>query len=77
MSKPVLEPTQPPIQWVPEALLLVPRSKNAWNYTSTPQYVFIAWCSVKETQGQLYLSPLPLDMVEDILLPYLFPTMFI
>jgi hypothetical protein len=26
---------------------LVPRSKNAWSYTSTPQYVFMAWCSVK------------------------------
>jgi hypothetical protein len=24
--------------------------KNAWSYTSTPQYVFMAWC-----QGQLYL----------------------
>jgi hypothetical protein len=50
-------PTQPPIQWVPEALSLgvkrlgreadhsPPSSaevKNAWNYTSTPQYVFMA-----------------------------------
>jgi hypothetical protein len=25
-------------------------------YTSTPQYAFMAWCSVKKTaQGQLYL----------------------
>jgi hypothetical protein len=23
-------------------------------YTSTPQYPFMAWCSVKKTQGQLY-----------------------
>jgi hypothetical protein len=25
----------------------VPRSENAWSYTSTPQYVFMAWCLVK------------------------------
>jgi hypothetical protein len=28
-------------------LHLVPRSKNEWNYTCTPQYAFMAWCSVK------------------------------
>jgi hypothetical protein len=28
-------------------LHLVPRSKNAWIYTSTPQYVFMACCLVK------------------------------
>jgi hypothetical protein len=22
-------------------------SKNVWSYTSTPQYAFMAWCSVK------------------------------
>jgi len=32
----------------------VPRSKNAWGYTSTPQYAFMAWWSVK-AQGKLYL----------------------
>jgi hypothetical protein len=21
--------------------------KNAWSYTSTPQYIFMAWCLVK------------------------------
>jgi hypothetical protein len=30
-------------------LHLVPRSKNALSYTSTPQYAFMAWCSVKTT----------------------------
>jgi hypothetical protein len=25
----------------------VPRSKNEWSYTSTPQYALIAWCLVK------------------------------
>jgi hypothetical protein len=25
----------------------MPRSKNAWRYTSTPQYAFMAWCLVK------------------------------
>jgi hypothetical protein len=33
---------------------LVPRLENEWSYTSTPQYEFMAWCSVKEAQGQLY-----------------------
>jgi hypothetical protein len=35
-------------------LHLVLRSKNEWSYTSTPQYAFMAWCSVKG-KGQLYL----------------------
>jgi hypothetical protein len=57
-----LEFHQPPIQWVSGDLSLgwsgrdvkltthlhlVPRWKNAWSYTSTPQYVFMAWCLVK------------------------------
>jgi hypothetical protein len=60
-SRPALGPTQPPIQWVLGALFLVvkrpgreadhspPSSaevRNAWSYTSTPQYVFKAWCLV-------------------------------
>jgi hypothetical protein len=28
-------------------LQLVPRPRNAWSYTSSLQYVFVAWCSVK------------------------------
>jgi hypothetical protein len=28
-------------------LLLVPTSNNAWRHTSTPQYAFMAWSSVK------------------------------
>ena len=50
--------TQPPVVWVPGGLLpevkrlnvylhLLPRSRNAWSSTSTPQYAFIAWCSIK------------------------------
>jgi hypothetical protein len=62
VSRTALGPTQPPIQWVTGALSLgvkrlgreadhSPPScaevKNAWSYTSTPQYVFVAWCLVK------------------------------
>jgi hypothetical protein len=57
VSRTALGPTEPPIQWVPGALSLgvkrpgyetdhsLPSSaevKNAWSYTSAPQYVFIA-----------------------------------
>jgi hypothetical protein len=57
-----LGPNQPPIQWVPWALSLGVRRprreadhsppssvefNTAWNYTSTPQYVFMTWCLVK------------------------------
>jgi hypothetical protein len=41
--------------------------KDAWSYTSTPQYVFMAWCSVK-AQIQLYLLPLPLYLKRILLL---------
>jgi heme/copper-type cytochrome/quinol oxidase subunit 4 len=55
--------TQPPNRWVPGALSLgikrlgvkliillhlVPKSKNEWSYTSTPQYALMAWCLVKQ-----------------------------
>jgi hypothetical protein len=60
-SRPVLGPTQPPIQWVfrapspgikqqkREADHSPPTSaevKNMWIYTSTPPYVFVAWCLI-------------------------------
>jgi hypothetical protein len=59
-SRPALEPTEPPIQWSPEALSLgvkrpdreadhsPPSSaevKNAWSYASTPQCSFMI-CSI-------------------------------
>jgi hypothetical protein len=68
-SRLTLGPTHPPIQWVAGALSLGlkwsgheadhsspsnAQVKNVWTYTSTPQYAFMAWCSVK-AQGQLYL----------------------
>jgi hypothetical protein len=62
VSRTALGPTQPPIRWLPRSLSLgvkrpgreadnsPPSSaeiKTAWSYTSTPQYVFMAWCLVK------------------------------
>jgi hypothetical protein len=61
-SRTALGPTQPPLQWVAGALSLgvkrpgretdhsppsTAEVKNAWSYTSAPQYVFMAWCLVK------------------------------
>jgi hypothetical protein len=65
-----LGPTQPPLQWIPGALSLgikgpgreadhSPPSnaevKNAWSYTSTPQYVFMAWCLVNHRDNFTFL----------------------
>jgi hypothetical protein len=64
----------PAIQWVPGALSLgikrpgreadhsPPSStgvKNAWSYTSTPQYVFIEWYLVKQLYIYLYVHLAP------------------
>jgi hypothetical protein len=61
-SRTAVKLTQPPIQWATGALSLgikppgreadhsPPSSaevKNAWSYTSIPQYAFMVWCSVK------------------------------
>jgi hypothetical protein len=66
-SRMALEPTQPPIQWVPGALSLgVKRLGREADYSPPssaevkewvelylhPHYAFMAWCSVK-AQGQL------------------------
>jgi hypothetical protein len=32
------------------------RSKNEWNYISTPPYTFTAWCSVKKAQTTFYYT---------------------
>jgi hypothetical protein len=71
-------PTQPPIQWVPGALSLeVKRQgheadhsppfsaevKNACSYTSTSQYIFVAWCLVKHRDNCTFILP-PFHLVE-------------
>jgi hypothetical protein len=32
--------------------------ENAWSYTSTPQYVFMAWCLVKHKDNFTFTLPL-------------------
>jgi hypothetical protein len=72
MSGMALGPTQPPIQWISGVLSLgvkqpghkadhsPPSSaqvKNVWSYTSTPQYVLMAWSFVKHRDFTLpYLT---------------------
>jgi hypothetical protein len=66
-SIPALEPTEPPVKKVAGTISVGVRRpgheadrspppssaevKNAWSYTSTPQYTFMAWCSVKALKG--------------------------
>jgi hypothetical protein len=55
-------------------LRLMPRSKNAWSYTSTPQYDFMAWCLVK-AQGQFYFYFTSIQLSMDFLLCNVFNTL--
>jgi hypothetical protein len=41
-------------------MIIWPRSKNEWCYTSTPQYAFMAWCSVKKKHRDNFTFTLPL-----------------
>jgi hypothetical protein len=76
MSRLALGPTYP-IQWLPGALSLVVKQpgretdhsppsnaevKNAWNDTSTPQYILMVWCLVKHRDN--FTLPLPLKDYE-------------
>jgi hypothetical protein len=36
-------------------LHLVPRSKKAWNCTSSPQYVFMVWCIVEHRDNVTFI----------------------
>jgi hypothetical protein len=73
-------PTKPSIQWVLGALTVGvkrPRReayhsppsnvevKNAWSYTSNPQYDIMTWCLVKKSPGTTLplLLPLPLPLL--------------
>jgi hypothetical protein len=46
-------------------LHLVARSKNAWSYTSTFQYTFMAWCLFKH--GGKFALPLPFSCLPCVL----------
>jgi hypothetical protein len=74
-SSSALGPAQTQIQWVPGLFLqgvkrsgleadLPPPSctevKNVWSYTSTPQFVFMAWCLTKQ---RMYLHGMVLSLV--------------
>jgi len=73
--QPALRPTQPPVKWVLGALSLVvkrPRCeadhsppssvevKNAWSYTLTPIYAFMAWCIVKHRNNFTFTLRFPI-----------------
>jgi hypothetical protein len=58
VSRPALGATQPPVQWVPEALSLGSKTAGAWSWAHLnlvprsrmrlsllPQYVFMEWCT--------------------------------
>jgi hypothetical protein len=46
------------VAWEQVYLYLLKDVKNAWSYTFTPQYVFIAWCLVKHRDNfTFYLTP--------------------
>jgi hypothetical protein len=66
VSRPILGPTQPPVQGVLGALFLgvkllghevycsLPSStkiKNVWCHTSTPPYIYMAWCIIKHKEN--------------------------
>jgi hypothetical protein len=68
-----LRPTQTPTQWVQGALTLeekrpvseadhsppsISKVKNAWRYTSTPQYAFMAWFLIRQ---QIFLHGVVLN----------------
>jgi hypothetical protein len=70
-SRPSLEPTQPTVHLVPGVLSLRAKRPNrethhsrasstevkiTWIYTSSPPYVFIAWCLVKHRYNFTFSS---------------------
>jgi len=66
-SSPILGSTQLPIQWIPGAKRTGRKGdhsppystevKNAWSYTSTAQYAFMAWYSDKTSTGTILHLP--------------------
>jgi hypothetical protein len=44
----------------------VPRSKDEWSYTSTPQYAFMMWCSVKKRNRYKFIVALDVENMKKI-----------
>jgi hypothetical protein len=81
VSRSALGPIQPPIHWTPRVLSpgvkrpvrevdYWPPSdaefKNAWTYTSIPQYVFMACCPIKQWTTVPYLNITMLKAVRSL-----------
>jgi hypothetical protein len=79
-SRPALGHTQSPIQWTtgalsPEvnqlgreadhSLSSSAKVKNAWNYTSAPQYIFIAWYLGKHRDNYFFTSTFLCPWLDD------------
>jgi hypothetical protein len=47
-------------------LHLVPRSKNEWSYTTTPQYAFMVWCLVKHRDNFTFFFTFITNFTENL-----------
>jgi len=84
-SRPVLGPTQPPIEWIPGCLSLgvkrpgheadyTPPSsakvKSVWHCSSTLPFIFMVWCLVEHRDNFAFTFPICVPMAPDIQVKY-------